>query len=272
MRESDSGWQLQRGSAEAYEEYFVPTFFAESAQRLIDFVKMTEGERALDVGCGTGIVARTVAPVVGPSGAVAGVDINEEMLTVAKRVSADIRPSIDWTHQDATSLAFPEETFDIVLCQQAMEYVPDRRVALSEIRRVLVSDGRLAFSLNRGLNYNRPFALFADSPDRQVGKEAGNVIRSSFVDLTVADVHSLMDDAGFRNANIQTDCIYGRYPSVDEMLHREVASSPLAEHMDDLSVERREKLVGDLTEALSSYSDSAGVVLPQPIYVVRAQV
>jgi len=78
-----------------------------------------------------------------------------------------------------------------------------------------------------------------------VGKEAGNVVRSSFVDLTVADVHSLMDDAGFRNANIQTDCIYGRYPSVDEMLHREVASSPLAEHMDDLSVERREKLVGD---------------------------
>ena len=81
-----------------------------------------------------------------------------------------------------------------------------------------------------------------------------------------------MDDAGFRNANIQTDCIYGRYPSVDEMLHREVASSPLAEHMDDLSVERREKLVGDLTEALSSYSDSAGVVLPQSIYLVRAQV
>jgi len=141
MRESDSGWQLQRGSAEAYEEYFVPTFFAESAQRLIDFVKVTEGERALDVGCGTGIVARTVAPVVGPSGAVAGVDINEEMLTVAKRVSADIRPSIDRIHQDATSLAFPEETFDIVLCQQAMEYVPDRRVTLSEIRRVLVSDG-----------------------------------------------------------------------------------------------------------------------------------
>lgn len=121
---TSSGWQLEGESAVAYEEYLVPAL-SEWAERLVDFAEVTEGEQVLDVGCGTGIVARTAAPIVGDSGSVTGVDINEDMLDVARCVSENVQPPINWRCQDATSLEFPDESFDVVLSQQALQFVPN---------------------------------------------------------------------------------------------------------------------------------------------------
>jgi hypothetical protein len=52
------GWQLEEGSAEAYERYLVPLLFAPGAKYLIELAGLGAGERPLDVACGTGIVAR----------------------------------------------------------------------------------------------------------------------------------------------------------------------------------------------------------------------
>ena len=56
----------------------------------------------LDVACGTGIVARTAADLVAPDGTVVGVDLNEAMLTVARRV----RPDIEFRQGNADALPF----------------------------------------------------------------------------------------------------------------------------------------------------------------------
>lgn len=74
------GWQLDGDSAEAYEKYLASAF-APWADALVALADPRQGDRVLDVACGTGVVARRVAAVhPGLAARVAGLDINEDML------------------------------------------------------------------------------------------------------------------------------------------------------------------------------------------------
>jgi len=115
-------FQLSAVAAEAYESTFVPALFAEWAPHLCDLAGVRPGQRVLDVACGTGIVARVAADRLAGAGRVVGVDLNEAMLAVARRV----RPDVEWRQGDAEALPFPPASFDRVLCQMALMFFPDR--------------------------------------------------------------------------------------------------------------------------------------------------
>ena len=115
-------FQIPIEAAEFYEAAFVPAFFAQWAPILCGAAGVTPGQRVLDVACGTGIVARTAADLVAPDGAVVGVDLNEAMLTVARRV----RPDIEFHQGNADALPFADESFDTALSQMALMFFPDR--------------------------------------------------------------------------------------------------------------------------------------------------
>ena len=98
--ESPESFGIPIETAERYESAFVPAFFAQWATILCQAAGVTSGQRVLDVACGTGIVARTAANLTAPDGEVVGVDLNEAMLTVARR----IRPDLEWHQGDAAAL------------------------------------------------------------------------------------------------------------------------------------------------------------------------
>ena len=97
-------FQVTLEAAEMYEAAFVPAFFAQWAPILCDEAGISEGMRVLDVACGTGVVTRVAADQVGPLGAVTGIDLNDAMLAVARR----IRPDIDYRLGDAAALPFAD--------------------------------------------------------------------------------------------------------------------------------------------------------------------
>jgi SAM-dependent methyltransferase len=111
-------WQLDGGIAEAYERYLVPVLFAPWAERLVQLAAPGPGERVLDVACGTGIVARRAVVRVGAGGVVAGLDLNQSTLEVARAAAAQAGASIDWRAGDVAGLPFPDGAFEIVFCQQ----------------------------------------------------------------------------------------------------------------------------------------------------------
>jgi ubiquinone/menaquinone biosynthesis C-methylase UbiE len=174
-------WQMVESSAESYERYLVPLFFAPGAEYLTELGALKEGERVLDLACGTGIVARTAAPKVGANGMVVGVDLNEDMLEVARRASSDIIPPIKWQHADAHNIPFPDATFDIVFCQQGLQFFPDRSVVLREAYRVLMPNGRLVLSAMRPIKHNPAYSLLAETLERYLGPEAATIMRSPFL-------------------------------------------------------------------------------------------
>lgn len=104
------------------------------------------GEHVLDVGCGPGFLVCELAGDVGPAGHVTGVDTSDAMLSVARDRAGDLRLAArtSFLKGDAVALPTDDGAMDAAVTTQVLEYVPAVETALSELRRVLRSGGRLA--------------------------------------------------------------------------------------------------------------------------------
>jgi ubiquinone/menaquinone biosynthesis C-methylase UbiE len=114
-------------------------------ERLVDLAELREGERVLDVGCGTGTLTMSAKRRVGASGEVCGVDAAVEMVARARHKSAAAGLEIEFRAAVAESLPFVDASFDAVLTCLMLHHLPPdlREVALREMRRVLRPAGRL---------------------------------------------------------------------------------------------------------------------------------
>ena len=267
---ASDGWQLEEDSAESYERYLASAF-APWANALVALAGLKEGERALDVACGTGVVARHAAPVAGASGRVVGLDLNEGMLRVARARSAGAIPAIEWRQGNAAALPFAAGAFDVVFCQQALQFLGDPAASLAEMRRVLSAGARAAVSVCRPIRHCATYVVLANALERHVGPEAGVMMRSPFSPWSVAQLRNLFTAAGFRSVTVRIEVGSLRYPSAEEFLRREAASSPLAGPVGALPGPARGALVRELEAALADYCDDDGVVCPVESYVAVAR-
>lgn len=260
-------WQLEEASAEAYERYAVPSWSRPLAEQLVALAAPRDGERVVDVACGTGIVARLAAQRVGERGTVAGVDLNGGMLDVARAQSA----AIAWRQGDAETLPLDDGAFDLVLCQQGLQFFPRRGAALAEMHRVLAPGGRLALSVMRPITHNAGWGALADALTRHAGPEAGAMMRAPFPDWDAAELRELVTSAGFHDVRVRIVVASARYPSAQELVRWEAASSPLAGPLSALSPGTREALVVDVSAAIADRVDDDGVLFPQETHVVLAR-
>lgn len=231
--ESSETFQIPLDAAEAYEAAFVPAFFAQWAPTLCDAAGIDPGQKVLDVACGTGIVARTAAEIVGATNVV-GVDINEAMLTVARRV----RPDIDWRHGDAGALPLPDRGYDAVLCQMALMFFPERAAALREMGRVAAAGGTVAVLVPSGLDAQPAYGPLVDMAARHAGTEARSLLSTYFACGDLGELRRLFEVAQLRVTATTGHAGTARFPSVDALVATEVESTPLRERISDDVYER----------------------------------
>src|ERR1700753_3065495 len=143
-------WQVAGNASEIYERELVPAVFGVWAPILVELAQPRIGDRVIDIACGTGIVARTAATIVGPVGAVVGIDLNPGMLGVARSISST--GPLHWQEASADKLPFPDGSFNVVCCQLGLQFFPDRAAALREMRRGSSANGRLALMVWRGIH------------------------------------------------------------------------------------------------------------------------
>ncbi|MGD0963368.1 MAG: class I SAM-dependent methyltransferase [Candidatus Acidiferrales bacterium] len=113
------------------------------AARLVKFAGVTVGQRVLDVGCGTGVVAITAARM---GAKVTGIDLTPELLERARHNSTVAALDMDWREGDVEKMPFADGEFDVVLSQFGHMFAPQPAVAIAEMLRVLKSGGTIAFS------------------------------------------------------------------------------------------------------------------------------
>jgi arsenite methyltransferase len=135
------------------------------ARRYLTLLDPRPGQRILDLGCGSGIFSRMLAPLVAPGGQVVGLDSAPEAVELAARLSGAAGPAwLTFEQGDGHQLRFETVTFDGALCIAVLMYCQDPGRVLRELRRVLRPGGRLVVA-----NTDEDSRAF-NSQDRELGR------------------------------------------------------------------------------------------------------
>jgi ubiquinone/menaquinone biosynthesis C-methylase UbiE len=220
-------FQIPPEAAEQYEARFVPAIFAEWAPRLADVAGVAPGQAVLDVACGTGIVARTVADRLAGQGRVVGVDLNDAMLTVARR----LRPDLEWRRADVAELPFPDGTFDVVLCQMALMFFPDRVQALGEMARVARPGGTVSICVPASLDAQPAYGPFVDLAAEIAGPAARALLGSYWSCGDLEELTGWFRRAGLESTEVRTELGRASFDTPEELAVTEVEGSPLGQRI-----------------------------------------
>lgn len=252
---SPDEFQLSTEAAEAYESRFVPSLFAIWAPHVVRAAGVGSGQSVLDVGCGTGIVARTAAASMGGAGRVVGVDINEGMLAVARRVA----PDIEWEFADAAALPFPDHIFDVVLCQAALMFVPEPLRALREMGRVAAPEGTVVIQVWGARDSQPGYTPFYDVVRRYAGPDSIDLVSSYWRLGDLGALIELCRAAGLSADKVQTLTEIARYSSVEEFVTTEVLGTPLEQR---INTDAMAGMVAEAEQALAQYQTPDSLDLP----------
>lgn len=260
------GKKFGGNAAENYEQYFVPAIGRPLAVDLVAAAALRSGDRVLDVGCGTGVVTRLAAEQVGPGGSVAGADMTAGMLEVARSVAPS--PSrIQWYETSAEAMPLPDNSFDVVFCQLALQFIADKAAAVREIHRVLAPGGRTLVTVPTP---SRFFDVFERILARHV-PSAAPFVAMVFSLNDPAALERLFRNAGFKDVAVQSLSKRLRLPSPQEFLWQYVHSTPMSGLVGDVSQEVRAALERDVAAGWREWLTDGGLTYEQPILRATAR-
>lgn len=254
--------------ADAYEDFMAPQLFAPQAEQIMGFVAVDAGENALDVACGTGVMTRRLAERVGASGRVIGLDIHPGMLATARARSS--APNIEWIEASALMMPLPNNHVDVIVCQQGLQFFPDRPAGLGEMKRVLKPHGRVAISTWARLDRQPGFHAVARALSKLTEATSHGLPPFSLGDAN--ELLDLMDAAGFSDIQLRRLGLTLRFPSAAEFVRRIVAGAPtMLGQLASLDPMALDRLINDVTSELQPYTSADGLVMPAQYHLMQAR-
>jgi ubiquinone/menaquinone biosynthesis C-methylase UbiE len=266
---ANTWYQLEGNAPQLYERETVHTLARPLAELMFAHVALHAGDRVLDAACGTGIVTRVAAQRCGNLAHIVGVDLNPGMLDVARAHTPTTGVPVEWRQGDVCALPFPDGRFEVVLCQQGLQFVPDPCAALREMRRVLVPGGRLACTVFSEIPAY--YAVLADALARHVSAAAATSCLSRYTLRDATTLRTLVDDAGFGAIEIHAIEVMRRMPASAVSVVEAMARAPYARDVAAVEEHVRQTIGQEVSAALHAYRDGDEVVIPHRSHLVQAQ-
>jgi len=264
-------WQLDLDAAKRYQEIPVPTILGPAAHALVDKARLYPDTKVLDVGCGTGAATRYAAKLIGPNGKVAGVDINAGMIEVAKSLSVNQEMPIEWYENSAFELPFAENTYDVALSAQTIQFLDDRVTALKEMQRVLRFKGQLAISTWSDVSNNPYFEALMRAFSHHIGAETAAGLGSAFTLTEPSEIEELLLEARFQTIEIEFCELNLKMPEIRKFTTKHISATPMSPSFLAAPESTQKDLVEEVANQLVSYQTKSGATVPFRILVAQAR-
>lgn len=261
-------WDSQAAFPAVYEELLVPGFFTAFANELLDRSDLQDGERLLDVATGTGIVLRLARARRPRLARLTGLDLMPGMLAVAEVKTAGL--DVELVQGDAGALPFDDGAFDVVTCQQGVQFFPDRAAALREFRRVLAPGGRVVVSCWGPVESSPGHAVLAQIAEQHV-PESGKAARAPYGFPDAGALRDLVTAAGFGDVEVETVAGAAEFASPEDFTRAFMEGSPMALAVAVLSPEERADLLREIAAAIRArYGEPVSAPMETNIATARA--
>lgn len=263
-------WHLTAEAAELYERFVARHILGPWAPLVVEAARVKVGMQILDVACGTGVVGREAAQRVGPTGRVVGVDLNPAMIAVARSLSAPPAVPIEWLQGSALDLPVDDASFDAVLCQQGLQFFPDKALALREMRRVIRPGGRIALTMwNSAGLYNR---AVGEALAQFINSQAAASFCASRQTPVREELECLANEAGFSAIEVSVSRLNIHLPRLEQFALDHLSATPIAPTVAAANPETRAKIGASVAKQLQQYADGSGVTYPEETHLLTANV
>jgi SAM-dependent methyltransferase len=260
------GWDA---ATDAYDRDWVPLL--ESLTReCVARAQLGVGDRVLDVATGTGVGAQYAASLVGPTGAVTGIDISEQMIARALERSGGpgtTSAPIVFERRDMEDSGAPDAAFDAVVAAFGLMYAADRTAAFAEIARVLAPGGRASVCV-WGRRDACGWAEVFPIVDAQVESE----VCPLFFALGAPRALALaFERAGLRDVVEERVPVVLRWRSADEACSAMLAGGPVALAWKRFSPAVRDDVRAAYLASIDAHRHGAGYEVPSEIVFATAR-
>ena len=221
---------------------------ARGRMRVLELVDTHAGMKVIDLACGPGTLSRRLAKSVSPGGQVVGVDLAPGMIELAR---ASI-PGARFEVMDIERLEFADGSFDAAVCGHGLQFAPDLAAALSEARRVLRPDGRLAASVPVEETNDSVWTFLDTVIDRWLPPAQQAPDRNP-TRAAVADVHRFGQaalDAGFATALVEVIEENVSWASAEQLVAMFTSWWSCASRLDEIDDQRRRGFTKEAVETL----------------------
>jgi ubiquinone/menaquinone biosynthesis C-methylase UbiE len=245
---------------DGYDRFMLGQLFEPWAADLIARAGLTPGCSVLDVASGLGPVAKLAAQAAGPGGRVVASDISAAMLAAAAaRPAGPGWAPIRYLECPASAIAADDDGFDVVLCQQGLQFFPDRAAAVAEMRRVARPGGTAVMSTWAA---EHPLGLFGPMTEALQETDLAEPFPRAFDPasycLSAADLADLLQEAGFRDVDVQTAELDATWPTA-EAATSTLLGTPFGPQVSALPADARHQLRARFASKLGDTADGVTI-------------
>jgi ubiquinone/menaquinone biosynthesis C-methylase UbiE len=233
---------------------------------LLEMAALRQGEKVVELACGSGLVTARVAAAVGPSGAVLGTDLSDGMLDEARRVmEAEGFDQVTFRRMGAELLDLPDGEFDASLCALGLMYVPTPTDAAAEMGRVLRPGGRAVVAV-WGERQKCGWADIFPIVDARVSSE----VCPLFFQLGTGNaLGRLLEGAGFTEVDVRRIETVLTYASAEEALEAAFAGGPVAMAYSRFDEATRSEVHAEYLESIAAHEREGAYNIPGEFVVAR---
>jgi ubiquinone/menaquinone biosynthesis C-methylase UbiE len=211
----------------AYDRYLGPVLFQSYAEDLAARLQVDANRSVLELACGTGILTRVLRDRLPATTRLVATDLNEPMFRNAAQKFRQ-GEAVDWQQADASSLPFGDASFDAVVCQFGIMFVPDKALCAREVHRVLRSGGVFLFNVWDSMEHNDLGRIAHETVSSFFEKDPPTFYQVPFGYHDHAEIKRVLEGAGFRDVRLEVVAKLGGASRPEDAAQGLVHGNPVA--------------------------------------------